>query len=97
MWTVSPDRQLLVPLLCSSPYITTISCDSALTYAVDAASLHIRKNHLDLNWALYLHCKTLVTFEFLATGPEVTGSIPGASRFFEKQRVWNGVDRKSVV
>jgi hypothetical protein len=23
--------------------------------------------------------------------PEVLGSIPGASRFSEKQRVWNGV------
>jgi hypothetical protein len=29
--------------------------------------------------------------EFLTTEPEVPGSIHGASRFFEKQRVWNGV------
>jgi hypothetical protein len=29
--------------------------------------------------------------EFLATDLEVVGSIPGASRFSEKQRVWNGV------
>jgi hypothetical protein len=29
--------------------------------------------------------------EFLATDPEVLGSIPGASRFSEKQWVWNGV------
>jgi hypothetical protein len=29
--------------------------------------------------------------EFLATDPEVLGSIPGDSRFFEKQWVWNGV------
>jgi hypothetical protein len=29
--------------------------------------------------------------EVLATDPEVLGSIPGASRFSEKQRVWNGV------
>jgi hypothetical protein len=29
--------------------------------------------------------------EFLATDPEVLGSIPGASRFYEKQWVWNGV------
>jgi hypothetical protein len=25
------------------------------------------------------------------TDPEVPGSIPGSSRFSEKQRVWNGV------
>jgi hypothetical protein len=29
--------------------------------------------------------------EFLATDTEVPGSIPGASTFSEKQRVWNGV------
>jgi hypothetical protein len=29
--------------------------------------------------------------EFLATDPEVLGSIPGSSRFSEKQWVWNGV------
>jgi hypothetical protein len=29
--------------------------------------------------------------EFLATDPEVPGSIPGISKFSEKQRVWNGV------
>jgi hypothetical protein len=27
----------------------------------------------------------------LATGPEVPGTIPGATRFSEKQWVWNGV------
>jgi hypothetical protein len=29
--------------------------------------------------------------EFLATDPEVRGSIPGATRFSEKHWVWNGV------
>jgi hypothetical protein len=29
--------------------------------------------------------------EFLATDPKVPGSIPGASRFSERQWVWNGV------
>jgi hypothetical protein len=29
--------------------------------------------------------------EFLATDAEVLGSISGASRFSEKQRIWNGV------
>jgi hypothetical protein len=33
--------------------------------------------------------------EFLATDPEVLGSIPGASRFSEKQWVWNGVHSAS--
>jgi hypothetical protein len=33
--------------------------------------------------------------EFLATDPEILGSIPGASRFSEKQRVWNGVHSAS--
>jgi hypothetical protein len=33
--------------------------------------------------------------EFLATDPEGLGSIPGASRFSEKQRVWNGVHSAS--
>jgi hypothetical protein len=33
--------------------------------------------------------------EFLATYPEVSGLIPGASRFSEKQRVWNGVHSAS--
>jgi hypothetical protein len=28
--------------------------------------------------------------EFLSTDPGVPGSIPGASRFSDKQRVWNG-------
>jgi hypothetical protein len=29
--------------------------------------------------------------EFLAANPEITGSIPGATRFSEYQWVWNGV------
>jgi hypothetical protein len=33
--------------------------------------------------------------EFLATDPGVLGSIPGASRFSEKQWVWNGVHSAS--
>jgi hypothetical protein len=33
--------------------------------------------------------------QFLATDPEVLGSIPGASRFSEKPRVWNGVHSAS--
>jgi hypothetical protein len=33
--------------------------------------------------------------EFLATDPEVLGSIPGASTFSEKQWVWNGVHSAS--
>jgi hypothetical protein len=32
---------------------------------------------------------------FLATDPEVPGSIPGASRFSERQWVWNGVHSAS--
>jgi hypothetical protein len=34
--------------------------------------------------------------EFLATDLEVPGSIPGALRFSEKQRVWNGVHSASL-
>jgi hypothetical protein len=34
-------------------------------------------------------------FVFLATDPEVLGSIPGASRFSERQWVWNGVHSAS--
>jgi hypothetical protein len=33
--------------------------------------------------------------QFLATDPEVLGSIPGASRFSLKQWVWNGVHSAS--
>jgi hypothetical protein len=33
--------------------------------------------------------------EFLATDPEVPGSISGPSRFSDKQRVWNGVHSAS--
>jgi hypothetical protein len=33
--------------------------------------------------------------EFLATDPQVSDSIPGASRFSEKQRVWKGVHSAS--
>jgi hypothetical protein len=33
--------------------------------------------------------------QFLATDPEVPDLIPGASRFSEKQRVWNGVHSAS--
>jgi hypothetical protein len=33
--------------------------------------------------------------EFLATDPDVRGSIPGATRFSEKQWVWNGVHSTS--
>jgi hypothetical protein len=33
--------------------------------------------------------------EFLATDPEVPDSIPGATRFSEKQWVWNGVHSAS--
>jgi hypothetical protein len=35
------------------------------------------------------------TAEFLATDPEVPVSIPGATRFSEKQWVWNGVPSAS--
>jgi hypothetical protein len=33
--------------------------------------------------------------QFLATDTEVLGSIPGASRFSEKRRIWNGVHSAS--
>jgi hypothetical protein len=33
--------------------------------------------------------------EFLATDSDVQGSIPGASRFSERQRVWNGMHSAS--
>jgi hypothetical protein len=33
--------------------------------------------------------------DFLATDPEIPGSIPGASRFSERQWVWNGVHSAS--
>jgi hypothetical protein len=33
---------------------------------------------------------------FLATAPEVLGSIPGATRFPEMQLVWNGVHSASL-
>jgi hypothetical protein len=29
--------------------------------------------------------------EFLAANPEVPGSIPGATRFYVQQWVWNGI------
>jgi hypothetical protein len=35
--------------------------------------------------------------EFLATDPEVSGSIPGASRFSEKQQVWNELLERKVM
>jgi hypothetical protein len=35
--------------------------------------------------------KCIYVSEFLSTDPEVPGSIPGATRFSEKQWVWNGV------
>jgi hypothetical protein len=40
---------------------------------------------------LFPDCLCGLAVRVLATDPEVLGSIPGASRFFEKQRVWNGV------
>jgi hypothetical protein len=42
-------------------------------------------------------CLFLIELEtkFIDTNPEVLGSIPGASRFSEKQRVWNGVHSAS--
>jgi hypothetical protein len=33
--------------------------------------------------------------EFMATDPEVLGSIPGATTLSEKQWVWNGVHSAS--
>jgi hypothetical protein len=46
-----------------------------------------------------MHKKTVYTkinFNFvLATDPEVPGSIPDASRFSERQWVWNGVHSAS--
>jgi hypothetical protein len=41
--------------------------------------------------------KNNISSEFLATDPEVLGSIPGASRFSERQWVWNGVHSASWV
>jgi hypothetical protein len=35
------------------------------------------------------------SYKILATGPEVPGSIPGATRFSEKKWVWNGVNSAS--
>jgi hypothetical protein len=35
--------------------------------------------------------------EFLATDPEVLGSISGSTRFLEKPRVWNGVHSALVT
>jgi hypothetical protein len=45
---------------------------------------HIDNTPEDFEWS-----------EFLATDPEVLGSIPVASRFFEKQWIWNGVHSAS--
>jgi hypothetical protein len=43
----------------------------------------------EINSMLYVHFNlhSILFSEFLATDPEVPGSIPGASRF-SKQRVW---------
>jgi hypothetical protein len=45
---------------------------------------------ISLHWTLNLTLSV-----YLATDPEVLGSIPGASRFSEKQWVWNGVPSAS--
>jgi hypothetical protein len=44
-----------------------------------------------LNFIQHLRINSERFGQFLATDPEVPGSIPGASRFSEKQRVWNEV------
>jgi hypothetical protein len=46
---------------------------------------------------MFTNCRASVVqcSEFLATDPEVLGSIPGASKFYEKQWVWNGVHSAS--
>jgi hypothetical protein len=43
----------------------------------------------------YIFVSVVYCSEFLATDPEVPGTIPGASRFSEKQRLWNGVHSAS--
>jgi hypothetical protein len=37
----------------------------------------------------------LILAEFLATDPEVPGSIPGPTTFSEKKGVWNGLHSAS--
>jgi hypothetical protein len=41
------------------------------------------------------HPAEIIKLEFLATDPEVLGSILGASRFSERHWVWNGVHSAS--
>jgi hypothetical protein len=45
--------------------------------------------------SLFTTASVVYWSEFLATNPEVLGSIPGASRFSEKQWVCNGVHSAS--
>jgi hypothetical protein len=49
-------------------------------------------SELDITWE---KIKIYMSSQFMATDPEVLGSIPGASRFSGKQRVWNGVHSAS--
>jgi hypothetical protein len=55
---------------------------------------HIHKhNYINVCIGLCETASVVLWSEFLAT--EVLGSIPGASRFSEKQWVWNGVHSAS--
>jgi hypothetical protein len=50
-----------------------------------------------LSYPLSLTAFVFKCSEFMATDPEVPGSIPGATRFPEKLWVWNGVHSASSV
>jgi hypothetical protein len=63
--------------------------------ALGTASMKDTRYIIYLEQMLMLHYDEtrdrLCGLVFLATDPEVLGSIPGASRFSEKQWVWNRV------
>jgi hypothetical protein len=48
---------------------------------------------LSQQWLSNRLCGLVV--QFLATDPEVPGSIPGPTRFSEKYGIWNGVHSSS--
>jgi hypothetical protein len=65
-----------------------------MNVTTEFADVQVSKNsgtNGNCNYFSYFYWTASVVYwsEILATDTEVLGSIPGASRFSEKQRIWN--------
>jgi hypothetical protein len=91
--------KIRVKLYISSPeywiFLTELLCESERIHSSDSPYCLALSPHISIPLPHFRPPLWSSGKELLATDPEVLGSISGASRFSEKQRVWNGVHSAS--